>query len=139
MNKQVERILYKIFLPFLKDFDDVSSINQGDTQIDYGYVHGNNTIVFIKAGFHGTCYGYKSKYLKIARNLNKKHGCTVIAASNPTGMKDDFEGEMQMLKFYAQQHGWSDYQVGNINHPRRRPRLHERDGSVHGAARDVAV
>lgn len=116
MSKHIERILYKFFSRFLKDFDEVSSMNQGDTHIDYGYVHGNNTIVFIKSGFHGSCYGYHNKYLKIARNLNKKHNCTVITASNPTGMQDDFEGEMQMLKFYARTHGWDDYRVYFMGH-----------------------
>lgn len=116
MNRHIEYFIYKLFSFFRKDFDDVSTRLQGETETEYGFIHGNNIIVFIKAGFHGTCYGYKNKYLKIARNLHKKHGCTVITASNPTGMHDDFEDEMQMLQFYAKTHGFTDYEVYFMGH-----------------------
>ena len=99
-----------------KGFDEINVVKQGDTEITYGIIHGNNTIVFIKAGMHGSYYGYENKYLKIAKLLNKKHGCTVITASNPNGYLDDFESEMKSLKAYAYYHKWDNYQIYYMGH-----------------------
>ncbi|MBQ2987738.1 MAG: hypothetical protein IJD59_01395 [Clostridia bacterium] len=61
--------------------------------LEYGYLPGNEKVVFIKAGLGGNYTGYENKYLRIARNLHEKHGCTVISVSNPNdnrfGVKDD--------------------------------------------------
>ena len=51
--------------------------------IDYGFIKGNNSIVFIKSGLGGDCFGYENKYLKIALRLKERYGCSVIVASNP--------------------------------------------------------
>lgn len=100
---------------FKKGFDEVNIVKQGENEITYGIIHGNNTIVFIKAGMNGTFYGYKNKYQKIAKQLNKKHGCTVISASNP-GFQTDFDSEMKSLQAYAYYHNWEDYQVYYMGH-----------------------
>lgn len=97
-------------------YDEINIVNQGGTEITYGITHGNNTIVFIKVGMNGSIYGYKNKYLKIAKALNKKHGCTVIVSSNPNGLEDNFESEMKSLKAYAYYHKWEDYQVYYMGH-----------------------
>jgi hypothetical protein len=61
--------------------------------LDYGYIRGNETVVFIKAGVGGEYRGFENKYLRIARLLHERHGCTVISASNPydkcLGIKED--------------------------------------------------
>ena len=59
-------------------FDKEIHSNFNDEIIDYGIVEGNNIIVFIKAGQDGSLYGYQNKYIKMARRLNKKYGCSVI-------------------------------------------------------------
>ena len=59
-----------------KEFKDIAII-------EYGIVEGNNTIVFIKAGQNGSLYGYQNKYIRMAKNVNKKYGCSVICSSNP--------------------------------------------------------
>ena len=51
-------------------------------ELEYGIIHGNENIVFIKAGAGGSFHGYEGKYLKMARLLNSISGCTVICASN---------------------------------------------------------
>ena len=66
------------------NFDTVSEIEHEGQIVDYGYIKGNSKIVYIKAGMGGNYLGYESKYLKIARKLNEKHGCSVICVSNPT-------------------------------------------------------
>ena len=72
----------------------------------YGYIPGNEKIVFIKAGLGGEYLGYENKYLRIARLLHEKHGCTVVSVSNPNdkrfGVADDraiLEGMLSMLGF----------------------------------------
>ena len=72
----------------------------------YGYILGNEKIVFIKAGLGGDYLGYENKYLRIARLLHEKHGCTIISVSNPYdkhfGVADDqaiLEGMLQTFGF----------------------------------------
>ena len=50
----------RIILRKKAGFDDINIVKQGDAEITYGIIHGNNTIVFIKAGMNGTHYGYKT-------------------------------------------------------------------------------
>lgn len=116
MNIDIGRILFKLAPTFKKDYDAFSQLHYHGTELDYGYVHGNNKIVFIKVGFHGTCYGYQNKYMKIARDLNKKYGCTVFVASNPTGLQDEFDDAMKRIQYYAKQHEWDDYQAYFMGH-----------------------
>ena len=97
-------------------FDELNSVKQGDEYIDYGIIHGNNTIVFIKVGFRGSIYGYKHKYIRIAKNLHEQYGCTVIVSSNPNGYTDYFEGEMKSIKAYAYYHHFENYQVYFMGH-----------------------
>ena len=66
------------------NFDTVSEIEHEGQIVDYGYIKGNSKIVYIKAGMGGNYLGYENKYLRIARKLNEKHGCSVICVSNPT-------------------------------------------------------
>ena len=62
-------------------------------ELEYGYIPGNEKVVLIKAGLGGDYRGYENKYLRIARLLHEKHGCTVISVSNPYeknfGVSDD--------------------------------------------------
>ncbi len=48
-------------------FDKTISVSQNGKEIEYGIIDGNNTIVFIKAGLEGSCYGYENKYVRIGR------------------------------------------------------------------------
>ena len=66
------------------EFDYISKIEHESDVVEYGCVVGNNKIVYIKAGMGGNYLGYENKYLKIARKLNEKHGCSVLCVSNPT-------------------------------------------------------
>jgi aspartyl aminopeptidase len=56
------------------DFDIVIT----KEEIEYGIIRGNETIVFIKAGAGGSYRGYDDKYLKMAIELHKKDGSTVV-------------------------------------------------------------
>ena len=69
--------------------------------IDYGIVEGNNIIVFIKAGQDGSLYGYQNKYIKMARRLNKKYGCSVICSSNPFDGNNPLDNAMEIIEDYA--------------------------------------
>ncbi len=55
----------------------------GEGEWQYGYIPGNEKLVFIKAGLGGDYLGYENKYLRIARLLHERHGCTVVSVSNP--------------------------------------------------------
>lgn len=97
-------------------FDRTVTLSQNGKEIEYGIIDGNNTIVFIKAGLEGSCYGYENKYVRIGRSLNEKHGCSIIASSNPLGYKTDFAAEMDFIRNYAKKQNLDDYQVYFFGH-----------------------
>lgn len=82
-------------------FDKEIHSNFNDEIIDYGIVEGNNIIVFIKAGQDGSLYGYQNKYIKMARRLNKKYGCSVICSSNPFDGNNPLDNAMAIIEDYA--------------------------------------
>lgn len=94
-----------------KDFNKIEILKQDNIEIEHGIIFGDNTIVFIKVGLQGSIYGYENKYLKIAKNLHAKHGCTVIVSSNPNGYQDDFDNEMKSIKAYADYQKFESYQI----------------------------
>lgn len=97
-------------------FDKSVTISQKGNEIEYGVIDGNNTIIFIKAGMDGNCYGYEDKYIKIGRSLNAKHGCTIISSSNPLGYKTDFAAEMALVHDYAESRSFENYQIYFLGH-----------------------
>lgn len=82
-------------------FDKEIHSNFNNEIIDYGIVEGNNIIVFIKAGQDGSLYGYQNKYIKMARRLNKKYGCSVICSSNPFDGNNPLDNAMEIIEDYA--------------------------------------
>ena len=82
-------------------FDKEIHSNFNDEIIDYGIVEGNNIIVVIKAGQDGSLYGYQNKYIKMARRLNKKYGCSVICSSNPFDGNNPLDNAMEIIEDYA--------------------------------------
>lgn len=92
-------------------FDKTASITQNGKEIEYGIIDGSSTIIFIKAGLKGSCFGYENKYVKIGRALNEKHGCSIISSSNPLGTHTDFDLEMDFVRNYAEEKDFTDYQV----------------------------
>ena len=84
------------------DFDKVIHSKFKDIAIiDYGIVNGNNIIVFIKAGQNGSLYGYENKYLRMAKNLNNKYGCSVICSSNPFDGNNPLDNAMEVIDDYC--------------------------------------
>ena len=77
--------------------------------IDYGIVEGNNIIVFIKAGQNGSLYGYQNKYIKMAKRLNKKYGCSVICSSNPFDGNNPLDNAMEVIEDYAKR--FDDFKI----------------------------
>ena len=77
--------------------------------IDYGIVEGNNIIVFIKAGQNGSLYGYQNKYIKMAKRINKKYGCSVICSSNPFDGNNPLDNAMVIIEYYAKR--FDDYKI----------------------------
>ena len=90
-----------IDLKFDNEFD-----NSG---INYGIVNGNNTIVFIKPGQDGSLYGYNNKYIKMAKRLNTKYGCSVICSSNPFDGNNPLDNAFEVIDKYASK--FDDYVV----------------------------
>lgn len=77
--------------------------------IDYGIIEGNNIIVFIKAGQNGSLYGYQNKYIKMAKRLNKKYGCSVICSSNPFDGNNPLDNAMEVIEDYAKR--FDDFKI----------------------------
>ena len=77
--------------------------------IDYGIVEGNNIIVFIKTGQNGSLYGYQNKYIKMAKRLNKKYGCSVICSSNPFDGNNPLDNAMEVIEDYAKR--FDDFKI----------------------------
>ena len=97
-------------------FDKEIHSNFNDEIIDYGIVEGNNIIVFIKAGQDGSLYGYQNKYIKMARRLNKKYGCSVICSSNPFDGNNPLDNAMKIIEDYAKIFGnYKIYYLGYSN------------------------
>lgn len=92
-------------------YEETIFLKQNNTEIEYGLIHGDNTIIFIKPGTGGNCYGYNNKYLKVAKILHENHGCSVIAGSNPFGYQNDMAMEINIIRDYAKAHGLKEYQV----------------------------
>ena len=97
-------------------FDKTVALIQNGKEIEYGIIDGNNTIVYIKAGMEGSCYGYENKYVRIGRLLNEKHGCSIISSSNPLGLHTDFTAEMDFVRNYTKQQNMENFQVYFVGH-----------------------
>ena len=85
-----------------KQFDKICSVTSADGLcVEYGIIEGNSHVVFIKSGAGGNYLGSQEKYLKMARLLNEKYGCTVICASNPD--RDSFtKCDLRLLSEYIE-------------------------------------
>ena len=49
--------------------------------VSMGYIPGSENILFIKTGQGGSIYGYENKYLKLALEMNRKYGFSVLVSS----------------------------------------------------------
>ena len=93
----------------LKFDEEIHSKFEDIAIIDYGIVEGNNTIVFIKAGQNGALYGYQNKYIKMAKRLNNKYGCSVICSSNPFDGNNPLDNAMKVIEDYTKR--FDDYKI----------------------------
>ncbi|MBR5516572.1 MAG: hypothetical protein IKU53_01245 [Firmicutes bacterium] len=92
-------------------YDTVITPNFVDN-IQYGIIDGNSTILLIKGGQGADILGYNDKYLKIAFNVNKKYGCTVITASNKEfSGANSLEPTMRMIEKYCEGRNFTHYKV----------------------------
>lgn len=69
-------------------FDKILHKEVDEEIVDYGFIFGNNKIVFIKVGAGGCIPGYQGKYLKMAHRIHEGLGATVICSSNPIECPD---------------------------------------------------
>ena len=63
-------------------FDKIIHKTLDEESVDYGFIFGNNKIVFIKAGADRSARGSQDKYLRMAQRIHERLGATVICASN---------------------------------------------------------
>ena len=81
-------------------------------KINYGILHGNEKIVFIKTGADGNIRGYQDKYLKMAHRVHQRLGATVICASNPDAEYAAQEvADKAMIAKVAADCGFADYEI----------------------------
>ena len=64
------------------EFDKIIHKTIDDETVDFGFVFGNNKMVFIKAGAGGGIPGYQDKYLRMAHRVHERLSATVICSSN---------------------------------------------------------
>lgn len=102
-------IIQKSSMQELKFDKEIHSKFEDIAIIDYGIVEGNNIIVFIKAGQNGSLYGYQNKYIKMAKRLNQKYGCSVICSSNPFDGNNPLDNAMEVIEDYAKK--FDDYKI----------------------------
>lgn len=90
--------------------------NFGNLVIRYGIIPGNNKIFFIKVGQDGSLYGYHDKYIKIAKNINEKYGCTVIVSSNPFNGINSLDDAMNVIDKISNELNFNDYEIYYFGH-----------------------
>lgn len=59
------------------------AIQSNTNNIEYGIIRGNDKLFYIKVGNGGSIYGFRNKYLCIAKQINEEYGFSVLVASNP--------------------------------------------------------
>jgi hypothetical protein len=89
------------------EFDVITEKRNGDIEIGYGILRGNENIVFIKSGNGGSYEGYNGKYLRFAHYLREKYGCSVICASNPVESKNSLREDIEVICEYTAERGFS--------------------------------
>lgn len=100
-----------------KDFDIKITNTNGETSINYGIFKGTNLIIFIKVGQDGSIYGYKNKYLKIAKAINKKYKYTIICSSNPsTKDNNPLQYDIEVIEKYCIKNNINDYSIYYFGH-----------------------
>lgn len=77
----------------LSIFDFETEINKEK----YAIINGNETLLFIKAGLNGSCYGYNNKYVTIAKNINQKFGYSVACVSNLNRNGNPLERDLKVI------------------------------------------
>ena len=84
--------------------------------IDYGIVEGDSTIVMVKAGQGGSVRGYRDKYVRLARGLNEKYGCTVVCSSNPYDGNNPLDNAFEVIGEYSCKRNLGDYTIYYIGY-----------------------
>ena len=95
-------------------FDEVYTVSYGEDSVEYGYVSGDDRLVYIKAGMGGSYEGDHSKYLRIARRLNKRCGCSVVSVANPSPLP--ISVDKAIVDDLIHRHGISDSRISFFGH-----------------------
>lgn len=84
-------------------------------KIEYGFVYGDEKIVFIKTGAYGRVCGKDDIYLKMAYDIHDRLGATVICANNPDiecYLKENEESlDEKSIRWIAKKLAFKDYKV----------------------------
>ncbi len=78
-----------------------SDFDYEQKSIRYSFIQGNGKIVMIETGRGGSIYGYQNKYLKIAHEIKRRFGYSVIVFSNPIdsvcSLPDDLQTAFDLI------------------------------------------
>lgn len=91
------------------NFDKIISKVVGEEKIQYGFLFGNEQIVFIKSGAYGGIKGYEDKYLKMAHRIHERMGATIICASNPEVVHASWDEKA--IRWVVSKMGFSRFEV----------------------------
>ena len=93
------------------DFDElIHRTLPNGTVMTYGAVMGNETIVFVKSGRGGDCYGHEDKYLRMAHRIRDGKGYTVICSPNPE-TEETFEADEAMIREFVCRTAWDAFDL----------------------------
>ena len=95
-------------------FDKIGKIICNGNEVEYGFISGDNRVVYIKSGMGGSYLGYEDKYLKIADRLHERCGCSVICVSNPIPLPVDVD--QTILREFLKEQGSDNPEIFFLGH-----------------------
>ena len=93
-------------------FDRIVSKTVGGEKLEYGFIFGSQKIVFIKVGAGEDirkCQDHFQRYIEIAEQAHKRHGFTVICASNPDVPHENMDEKA--IRYAASKQGFEDFKL----------------------------
>lgn len=91
------------------EFDKIVPTSVRGEPLEYGFLFGNERIVFIKAGAGGELRGHEDKYLRMAHRVHERLGATVICATNPAKKHMGFDE--QVIRTVATKRGFKEFRL----------------------------
>lgn len=89
-----------------------------EVEIEISIIPGDSEIILLTVpGVDGSINGYNNKYKRIAENINRKYGATVVRMSNPYNlMRYHYRNLFEVLDFIEQKYDMSKKKLYAMGH-----------------------